>query len=91
MLDEKTLEDIHNKVCNDVETVWNSQYAPISFTYCTKCDPLSKGVKRRCISMMMSLETRCPACWAREREEKIIKEVEEARRPKLDLEDFTRL
>lgn len=91
MLDEKTLQDIHDRVVKDVDKVWNSQWAPITLTHCTKCDPLAKGVKRRCITSIMSYDALCPDCWARQREAEIIKEVEDMRKPKLDVVDFAKI
>ena len=92
MLDEKTLQDIHDQVARDVERAWNNPYAPVELTYCSRCTgPLSEKMKTRCITDMLKFEFLCPSCWAKDREAKIIKEVEEMRKPKLDVEDFKRL
>lgn len=92
MLDEKTLEDIHKKVCGDIEKIWNNKWAPIENTYCTRCPgSIVDKMKTRCITNVFTMESLCPECWARQREAEIIKEVEEMRKPKLDVADFAKI
>ena len=92
MLDEKTLESIHEQVAKEVVDIWNNDYAPISKTYCTRCSGYSNDKpKRRCITNVFTMEALCPECWAKDREAKLIKETEELLKPKLDVADFSRL
>lgn len=92
VIDEKTLQDIHDRVMAEGRKIWSSLYTPTILTYCTRCPgPLSKKMKVHCITDVSTMDAICPSCWAEEREAKLIKEVEEMRKPKLDVEDFKRL
>ena len=93
-LSPEELKGIEERVYADVTRIWSSEktYAPLTFDYCTAC-PERRGLKHktRCLCNALTMETICASCWARKREDELIKEAIEAKRPKLDIADFARL
>lgn len=76
VLTEEEFGQIHDEVVEAVKKVWASKYAPLEYTYCSRCpDILEPRMRQRCLCNMMTLEALCPTCWAREREQELIKEA----------------
>ena len=88
VLTEEEFGQIHDEVFEAVKKVWSSKYAPLEYTYCSRCpDMLEPRMRQRCLCNMMTLEALCPACWAREREQELIKEAMERHMDKPSISD----
>ena len=88
VLTEEEFGQIHDEVLEAVKKVWSSKYAPLEYTYCSRCpDMLEPRMRQRCLCNMMTLEALCPACWAREREQELIKEAMERHVDKPSIDD----
>lgn len=88
VLTEEEFGQIHDEVVEAVKKVWSSKYAPLEYTYCSRCpDMLEPRMRQRCLCNMMTLEALCPACWAREREQELIKEAMERHVDKPSIDD----
>ena len=88
VLTEEEFGQIHDEVLEAVKKVWSSKYAPLEYTYCSRCpDMLEPRMRQKCLCNMMTLEALCPACWAREREQELIKEAVERHLDKPSIDD----
>lgn len=88
VLTEEEFGQIHDEIVEAVKKVWSSKYAPLEYTYCSRCpDMLEPRMRQRCLCNMMTLEALCPACWAREREQELIKEAMERHVDKPSIDD----
>ena len=47
--------------------------------------------KQPCIALVATGEAICVSCWAKEKEKELLDRLVEAKKPKLDLEDFARI
>lgn len=86
------LRIIADQVLEDVRRVWESEYAPLSLTYCTRCPGgLRHKPRMRCMVDMLTGEALCPSCWAQEHEKDLCRKYLDEHKPKLDLEDFAKV
>lgn len=76
-----------------------SRMKPSPFSYFGWCDrcPGDYAYKRMhlpkqpCIARMDTGEAICVSCWAKEKEKELLDRLVEAKKPKLDLEDFAKV
>jgi hypothetical protein len=91
------LRKVHDTVDGLLRKAASMKPSPFSYYgWCDRC-PGTYAYKRMhlpkqpCIARPDTGEAICAACWAKEKEKELLDRLVEAKKPKLDLEDFAKV
>lgn len=87
---------IHNKVMENVLNIFDKQRTTGSLFigYCSYCHqdiPQKHRLREPVITSPLDMSCECASCYARRREKELLDEAVKAKKPKLDVNDFSKV
>lgn len=86
---------IRNKVMENVINIFDKRiHGSLSFGYCSYCHqdiPQKHRLREPVITSHLDMYRECASCYAKRREKEMLDEAVKAKKPKLDINDFSKV